>query len=255
MRRRNASSGTSRLSSPPDHPRAIPGGRIGGWRQQGVRRFAPRHRAARRGAVRAAVRTVPCPRAGRAADIDLDTESGRREEVIQFVYDHYGRDRAAQVANVISYRSRSAVRDIAKAFEYAQGQQDAWSKQLDQWGSTVGADHDIPAEAVAMAETLLTFPRHLGIHSGGMVLCDRPAIEVCPVESGRMPGRTVLHWDKDDSSLGMSRTAQRSWLCNTAGRHRGLLSETSARSGPCLRHPFRYPAWHGGRCSAQSDIR
>ena len=145
-------------------------------------------------------------------DIDLDIESGRREEVIQFVYDHYhyGRDRAAQVANVISYRSRSSVRDIAKAFGYVQGQQDAWSKQLDQWGSTVGADHDIPAEVVAMAETPLTFPRHLGIHSGGMVLCDRPVIEVCPVEWGRMPGRTVLQWDKDDSSPGMSRTAQRS---------------------------------------------
>jgi hypothetical protein len=71
-----------------------------------------------------------------------------------------------------------------------------------------------------MAETLLTVPRHPGIPSGGMVLWDRPVIEVCPVECGRMPGRTVLQWDKDDSSLGMSRTAQRSWLCNTAGRHR-----------------------------------
>jgi hypothetical protein len=118
------------------------------------------------------------------------------------------------------------VRDITEAFGYTRRQQDAWSRQLDQWGSTVGADHDIPAEVVAMTETQLTFPRHLGIHSGGMVLCDRPVIEVCPVECGRMPGRTLLQWDKDDSSLGMSRTAQRSWLCNIVGRHGGLPSES-----------------------------
>jgi len=68
------------------------------------------------------------------------------------------------------------VRDTTKALGYAQRQQDAWFEQLDQWGSTVGADHDIPAGVVAMAETLLTFCRHPGIHSGRTVLCDRPVI-------------------------------------------------------------------------------
>jgi error-prone DNA polymerase len=132
-------------------------------------------------------------------DIDVDIESDRREEVIQYVYERYGRRHTAQVANVISYRPRSAVRDIAKAFGYSPGQQDAWSKQIDRWGSVAQADvDDIPAEVVHYANELLTFPRHLGIHSGGMVICDRPIIEVCPVEWARMPGRTVLQWDKDD---------------------------------------------------------
>ncbi len=132
-------------------------------------------------------------------DIDLDIESGRREEVIQAVYDKYGRDRAAQVANVISYRPRSAVRDMAKAFGYATGQQDAWSKQIEFWGRIGDTpEHDIPPDVTALAEELVGFPRHLGIHSGGMVLCDRPVTEVCPVEWGRMPNRTVLQWDKDD---------------------------------------------------------
>ena len=133
-------------------------------------------------------------------DIDVDIESDRREEAIQYVYERYGRDRAAQVANVISYRPRSAVRDMAKALGYAQGQQDAWSKQIDGWSSIIeaGVDHDIPEDVHRMAGELLDFPRHLGIHSGGMVICDRPVGEVCPVEWGRMPNRTVLQWDKDD---------------------------------------------------------
>ncbi|MGH3715641.1 MAG: error-prone DNA polymerase [Micromonosporaceae bacterium] len=130
-------------------------------------------------------------------DIDVDIASDRREEVIQHVYDTYGRHNTAQVANVISYRPRSAVRDIAKAFGHSPGQQDAWSKQIDRWGTN--AQHeDIPERVIAYANELQTFPRHLGIHSGGMVICDRPVIEVCPVEWARMPGRTVLQWDKDD---------------------------------------------------------
>jgi DNA polymerase III alpha subunit len=129
----------------------------------------------------------------------VDIESGRREEAIQHVYGKYGRHHTAQVANVISYRPKSAVRDIAKAFGYSQGQQDAWSKQIDRWGSVTNADVDgIPREVVTFANELLTFPRHLGIHSGGMVICDRPVIEVCPVEWARMENRSVLQWDKDD---------------------------------------------------------
>jgi len=135
-------------------------------------------------------------------DIDVDIESDRREEAIQYVYDRYGRDRAAQVANVITYRARSAVRDMGKALGHATGQLDAWSKQLDAWGpiatTEAQGDHDIPANVLALARQVEDFPRHLGIHSGGMVICDRPITEVCPVEWGRMEGRTVLQWDKDD---------------------------------------------------------
>ncbi|HKY68328.1 MAG TPA: error-prone DNA polymerase, partial [Acidimicrobiales bacterium] len=170
-------------------------------------------------------------------DIDIDIESGRREEAIQYVYRRHGRRHAAQVANVISYRARSAVRDMAKALGYSPGQQDAWSKQMDMWStvaSTVdekqgpGAGspgvpaHDIPDAVLALAREVERAPRHLGIHSGGMVICDRPIVEVCPVEWGRFSGRaavrdgrartdaliadgdatvplrTVLQWDKDD---------------------------------------------------------
>ena len=132
-------------------------------------------------------------------DIDLDIEAGRREEVIQYVYDRYGRDRAAQVANVITYRPRSAVRDMGRALGYAPGQLDAWSKQVDAWGPLEATvEHDIPAQVMELARELLRFPRHLGIHSGGMVICDRPVVEVCPVEWATMRDRSVLQWDKDD---------------------------------------------------------
>ncbi len=137
-------------------------------------------------------------------DIDIDIESDRREEVIQYVYGRYGREYAAQVANVITYRARSSVRDMARALGYATGQQDAWSKQVDAWSplaSVAGgsqSDHEIPDAVLDLARQVEHFPRHLGIHSGGMVLCDRPVIEVCPVEWARMEDRTVLQWDKDD---------------------------------------------------------
>lgn len=130
-------------------------------------------------------------------DIDVDFDSDRREEVIQWVYDNYGRHNAAQVANVISYRPRSAVRDAAKALGYSTGQQDVWSKEIDRWGAESLADQNIPPQVVKIASELMKAPRHLGIHSGGMILTERPIGEVCPIERGRMDNRTVLQWDKD----------------------------------------------------------
>jgi error-prone DNA polymerase len=132
-------------------------------------------------------------------DIDVDFDSNRREEAIQYVYKKYGRENAAQVANVIQYRPKFAVRDMAKALGASPGQQDAWSKQIERHGSLVtSVDHDIPDAVVNLALEVLKFPRHMGIHSGGMVLTDRPVGEVCPIEHGRMKDRTVLQWDKDD---------------------------------------------------------
>ncbi|MCF4121430.1 error-prone DNA polymerase [Antribacter sp. KLBMP9083] len=179
-------------------------------------------------------------------DIDVDIESVRREEVIQYVYERFGRTHAAQVANVISYRPRSAVRDAARALGYDVGQQDAWSKSIERWGTlkpkaappsaarperphaghpgrfvdvlseevrraddahdvvpfrsppSAQQDGEIPSDVLDLADRMLRLPRHLGIHSGGMVMCDRPVIEVCPVEWARMEGRTVLQWDKED---------------------------------------------------------
>ncbi|MGQ0624702.1 MAG: error-prone DNA polymerase [Sporichthyaceae bacterium] len=170
------------------------------------------------------------PERGEPPDIDIDIESGRREEVIQHVYTRYGRRHAAQVANVISYRPRSAVRDMAKALGYSTGAQDAFAGEvflarqaapfdsLNRLGdtsklaphspqsavsryssvATPDPDHAVPPEVLELAGQVANFPRHLGIHSCGMVICDRPVIEVCPVEWGRMPGRSVLQWDKDD---------------------------------------------------------
>ncbi len=131
-------------------------------------------------------------------DIDIDFESGRREEVIQHVYGRYGRQYTAQVANVIIYRSKSAVRDVAKALGYSVGQQDAFSKSLDRWSSLSTQDQALPKAVFELANELEHAPRHLGIHSGGMVICDRPIVEVCPVEWGRMENRSVLQWDKED---------------------------------------------------------
>jgi error-prone DNA polymerase len=132
-------------------------------------------------------------------DIDLDIEAGRREEVIQYVYERYGRDRAAQVANVITYQARSAVRDMGRALGYSPGQLDAWSRQVDAWGPIEATvEHDIPQQVMELARQVQRFPRHLGIHSGGMVICDRPVVEVCPVEWATMKDRSVLQWDKDD---------------------------------------------------------
>lgn len=135
-------------------------------------------------------------------DIDVDFDSDRREEIIQWVYGRYGRERAAQVANVIQYRPKNAVRDMAKALGHSPGQQDAWSKQVERWGATLasGPDHDIPDQVVEYATELLKAPRHLGIHSGGMVLTDRPVGEVVPIEHARMANRTVIQWDKDDAA-------------------------------------------------------
>lgn len=132
-------------------------------------------------------------------DIDVDFDSERREEVIQYVYDTYGRENAAQVANVVSYTPRNAVRDMAKALGHGPGQQDAWSKRLERWGDPVIEDlRDIPRPVLDLSGELLGFPRHLGIHSGGMVMTERPIGEVVPIEHARMDKRTVLQWEKDD---------------------------------------------------------
>src|SRR5580704_6370102 len=133
-------------------------------------------------------------------DIDLDIEHRRREEVIQYVYRTYGRDRAAQVANVISYRPRMALRDAGRALGFTPADSDAWAREI---GPGPAAEGDAlpggaPAAVKELAARMQRLPRHLGIHSGGMVICDRPVGEVCPVEWARMPGRSVLQWDKDD---------------------------------------------------------
>ena len=154
-------------------------------------------------------------------DIDIDIESDLREQVIQYVYGRYGRDYAAQVANVITYRRRSAIRDMARALGFSQGQQDAWSKQAE----------DIPESVTDLADQIADLPRHMGIHSGGMVICDRPIADVCPVEWARMANRSVLQWDKDDCAaiglvkfdlLGLGMLSALHYAIDLVAEHEGI---------------------------------
>ncbi|ORV60107.1 error-prone DNA polymerase [Mycobacterium gastri] len=164
-------------------------------------------------------------------DIDIDIESDQREKVIQYVYDKYGRDYAAQVANVITYRGRSAVRDMARALGFSQGQQDAWSKQIGHWNGSAADLEGIPEQVIDLAIQIRNLPRHMGIHSGGMVICDRPIADVCPVEWARMENRSVLQWDKDDCAaiglvkfdlLGLGMLSALHYAIDLVAEHKGL---------------------------------
>jgi error-prone DNA polymerase len=144
---------------------------------------------------------------GKPPDIDVDFEADRREEVIQYCYRRYGRERAAMVANVITYRARSVLRDVAKTFGFTQAQVDGLSKYVDTRDPSQLRNMDTSLPEGMTAEMIYDicwrldgFPRHLGIHSGGMVIADRPLWQVVPLEWGRMEGRTVIQWDKDDST-------------------------------------------------------
>jgi error-prone DNA polymerase len=146
-------------------------------------------------------------------DIDLDIAHQRREEVIQFVYQKYGRDRAAMVANVIRYRARSAVRDVGKALGLSETSLDRLAKLLSHYdGPTVeclkqaGFDPETPdhQHLLRLASAILDFPRHLGIHPGGFLLGHEPVHQIVPIENATMEDRTVIQWDKDDiESLGL----------------------------------------------------
>jgi error-prone DNA polymerase len=145
-------------------------------------------------------------------DIDVDIEADRREEVIQYVYRKHGRFHAAQVANVITYRARSAIRDAAKALGYSPGQQDAFGKRVDRWSSVaIGSEpgergHEIPEDVLECAAWLEDTPRHLGVHSGGMVIAKTPVSEIVPVEWATAADRSVLQWDKDDcAAIGLTK--------------------------------------------------
>ncbi len=148
-------------------------------------------------------------------DIDIDFEHERREEVIQYIYEKYGRDRAALVAEVISYRGRSAIRDVGTALGLSRDLVQRLSADIEWWSDGVvdedriralGVDPASPAirRLLAIARTILGFPRHLSQHVGGFVIADRPLWEIVPVENAAMPGRTVIEWDKDDvDAMGM----------------------------------------------------
>ena len=174
-------------------------------------------------------------------DIDVDFEHERREEVIQYIYAKYGRDRAALTATVICYRPRSALRDMAKALGLDALQVEALARSMQWWdGSAIEADRvreagldpasPVLARVLALARTLLGFPRHLSQHVGGFVISRGPLAELVPIENAAMEDRTVIQWDKDDLDalgllkvdvlgLGMLSAIRRSF--DLIERHRG----------------------------------
>jgi error-prone DNA polymerase len=148
-------------------------------------------------------------------DIDVDFEHERREEVIQYVYNKYGRHRAALAATVITYRARSAVRDVGKALGFSLEQVDALAKEFQWWEDgqvnaerlrAVGLDPQSPRmrQFVELVGALRGFPRHLSQHVGGFVIARDSLKRLVPIENASMPDRTVIQWDKDDlEALGL----------------------------------------------------
>lgn len=142
-------------------------------------------------------------------DIDVDFEHARREEVIQYIYKKYGRDRAALAASVVVYRPRSALRDVGKALGLDTGLVERLAKSQDGgYSRSMSVDHMVQAgidvrqstvqHCVHLADELLGFPRHLSQHTGGFVIARDSLTELVPVENASMPDRSVIQWDKDD---------------------------------------------------------
>ncbi len=156
---------------------------------------------------------------GEWPDIDLDLPSGdQRERVIQYVYQRYGQRGAAMTANVITYRGRSAARDIGKALGFEPSSLERLSSLVSQWGwrdpaetaerqfRDAGFDHSDAriGKFLKLYQATQNLPRHLGQHSGGMVICQGQLDSVVPLEPATMPGRVVIEWDKDDcADLGL----------------------------------------------------
>jgi error-prone DNA polymerase len=148
-------------------------------------------------------------------DIDVDFEHERREEVMQYIFDKYGRDRAAIVATLVTYRPKSAIRDVGKAMGLSEDAIGILSKTLWGWGRE-GIQEDYIREAgldphernlrntLKLARDLIGFPRHLSQHTGGFVITRGRLSEIVPIENAAMDERTVIEWDKDDlDTLGM----------------------------------------------------
>ncbi len=142
-------------------------------------------------------------------DIDVDFEHERREEVIQYIYAKYGRERAALAATIITYRPRSALRDVGKALGLSDLQLGRLSRSMQWWdGNRVdesrvleaGLDPDSPVirRLLYLVRELIGFPRHLSQHVGGFVISNGPMSELVPIENAAMPDRTVIQWEKDD---------------------------------------------------------
>ena len=142
-------------------------------------------------------------------DIDVDFEHERREEVLQYLYEKYGRDRAGLAATVVTYRSRSAIRDMGKALGLSLDRVDVLTKQVEHYSDEhklatrmseagLDPDSDLGKRFILLTDQLTGFPRHLSQHVGGMVMTRGKLDELVPIENAAMENRTVIQWDKND---------------------------------------------------------
>ena len=204
-------------------------------------------------------------------DIDVDFEHERREEVFQYIYGKYGRNRAGLVAEVITYRRRSAVRDVGKALGLSLDRVDLLSRTLEGWGGEplheerlreAGLDPDDRTVRclVKLVEQISRFPRHLSQHVGGFVITRGPLCELVPIGNAALPDRTFIEWDKDDiDALGILKVDCLALGMLTAVRKTmDILKESDKRIADCglriadssaLRQPLPY-----GRGSSQSSV-
>ena len=146
-------------------------------------------------------------------DIDVDFENARREEVIQYIYRKYGRHRAAIAATVITYQSRSAIRDVGKILGLNDELINRLAKSIYWWGDNLeeqlsdsNVDYSDPQikKLIGLSKLLMGFPRHLSQHVGGFIISEGPLSHLVPIENASMPGRTVIQWEKGDlESLGL----------------------------------------------------
>lgn len=184
-----------------------------------------------------------------APDIDIDFEHERREEVLQYLFERYGRDRAGMTGAVITYRPRSAIRDIGRALALSNDRIDKLANQMEHVDNREqfpermregGIDPQslLGRQMLELLNSLLTFPRHLSQHSGGMVMSRGLLSELVPIENASMPGRTVIQWDKDDlDALGLLKVD-----CLSLG----MLS--------CIRRAFDLVEKHHGRSLTLANV-
>jgi error-prone DNA polymerase len=191
-----------------------------------------------------------------APDIDIDFEHERREEVLQYLYDKYGRERAGMTAEVITYRPRSAVRDVGKALGLSLDRVDALAKSLEGHrhmddhlaqrcrDAAIDPESFLGRRLIGLVGELVGFPRHLGQHVGGMVMTKGPLCELVPIENAAMDARTVIEWDKDDlDELGILKVDCLSLGMLTAIRKCfGLVREHTGRALTLATVPEEDPA-------------
>ncbi|MCP5138847.1 MAG: error-prone DNA polymerase [Chromatiales bacterium] len=198
-------------------------------------------------------------------DIDVDFEHERREEVIQYIYAKYGRDRAALTATVISYSPRSAIRDVGRALGLSAGQAGKIARSVQWWdGHAVQPERFVEAgldpaspvmhRLISLVAELQGFPRHLSQHVGGFVISGEPLSRLVPVENAAMAGRTVIQWDKNDlDELGLLKVDILALgMLSAIRRSFALIRDYSGRELSLRTVPAEDPAVYAMLCRADT---